>query len=378
MDGHKFLNTGWILSILVLCKYVVTGLELSAYEAASFSINPPLEFTHLASHNETGTVYLGASDVLYQLGEDFVRQVAVNTAVSRCDENEARCPNFNKILLIDYAHDRLITCGSENQGTCQTRNLTNIDTIIEESDIAVVSSGKLTTESILGPGPEKKDVLYVSATYDIDRYEDGVVPLQRRSLDSSIMFSSETSILLNIQTFGNFEFVINYAEVFLLNDYTYFLTSQILDSGTEARETYVTKLNRICQQPREFSDSYAEIILSCGTNNQYNLIQAAYVGPAGTFLAESLGLRAGDDVLFGVFAESEGAFTSPDVPSNQSALCIFKLQDIEEAFIDVVYGCLSQGESYQIHYIPGSFCKQLVSKHKSIELTSCHGYCKQR
>ena len=364
MDGHKYLYVGSVLSILVLCKHVVTGLELSAYETASFSINPPLEFTHFTSDNETGTVYVGASDALYQLRENFVRQKSVSTALEQCDENEVDCPNYNKILLIDYAHNRLITCGSENQGTCQTRNLTNIVTVLEESNIAVVPPGKLTTEAIIGPGPENKNVLYVSATYDEDRYNDGVTPLQRRSLDSSIIFSSEASILLNRQAFGNLEFIINYAEVFHLNDYTYFLTSQILDSNTEERTTYVTKLNRICQQAGELSDSYAEIVLSCGTGNQYNLIQAAYVGPAGLSLAESSGLSDGDDILYGVFAESEGELTSPDVPSSQSALCVFKLQDIEEAFIDVIHGCLSQGGDYQVDYIPGSRCKQLVSKHK--------------
>ncbi|XP_072026114.1 plexin-A4-like [Amphiura filiformis] len=365
MDTHKCLLISTTLTLLILCKHLTIGLDLSAYESAAFSINPSSELTHFVTHNETGIVYIGASDALYQLGEDFVRQERADTA-AQCEDSAQTCPNYNKILLIDYAHNRLITCGSENQGTCQTRDLSNVNTVLYESNHPVVASGKLTTEAIIAPGPRNGgvDALYVSATLDETR-RTNVLPLTRRELNINDLFRTERDGSLQFSTgVSGIDLAFNYAEVFNWKEFTYFATSQILDIssddsifGPHERDTYVSKINHICHNNIALENSYADILIECSSEgNHYNLIQAAYVGPAGPSLATSLGLNAGDDVFYGVFAENEGAPLSSNIPSSKSALCVFKLQDIEEAFLDAVFGCLTKGGGFKAGYFQGSQC----------------------
>lgn len=50
------------------------------------------------------------------------------------------------------------------------------------------------------------------------------------------------------------------------------------------------------------------------------------MAPAGHDLALSLGLNAGDPVLVGVFSPSRGIGAEP---TNQSAVCVFSVADIE-------------------------------------------------
>ncbi|XP_072026023.1 plexin-B-like [Amphiura filiformis] len=360
MDPHKCLLIIITLTLLILCKHLTIGLDLAAYEKASFSISPSSEFTHFVTHKETGIVYIGASDALYQLGEDFVRQERADTA-AQCEDGVQICPNYNKILLIDYAHDRLITCGSEKQGTCQTRDLSNVNTVLYESNRPVVASGKLSTEAIIAPGPTNGgvDALYVSATFEKARRND-VSALSRRELNvtSELLFAIERDGNLWVNSYGGFvDLAFNYAEVFNLKEFTYFATSQILDIRAEERDSHVSKVNRICHNTISLENSYADILIECSSGgNYYNLIQAAYVGPAGPSLATSLGLNAGDDVFYGVFAENEGVPLSSSIPSSKSALCVFKLQYIEEAFLDAVFGCLTLGDAFRAGYFQGSQC----------------------
>ncbi|XP_072025087.1 plexin-A2-like [Amphiura filiformis] len=372
MDPHKYLLISITLTWLILYKHLTIGLDLSAYESASFSINPSSELTHFVTHNETGIVYIGASDALYQLGEDFVRQERADTA-AQCEDGIQTCPNYNKILLIDYAHDRLITCGSEKQGTCQTRDLSNVNTILYESNHPVVSSGKLTTEAIIAPGPRNGgvDAIYVSATYEVDRRFD-VFALSRRELNvtNDFLFNIERGGRLQVNTgsASSLDLAFNYAEVFNWKEFTYFVASQILNINVEARDTYVSKVNRICHNTIQLERSYVDIVIECSSSGiHYNLIQAAYVGPTGPSLAASLNLTAGDDVFYGVFAENEDAPLSSSIPSSKSALCVFKMQDIEEAFLDAVFGCLTKGMGFEAGYFPGSQCvKFSVTREDSI------------
>ncbi|XP_072046524.1 plexin-A4-like [Amphiura filiformis] len=373
-------SSGVLVSILVILlhSYLSHGLALPYYQTLSFS-NPNLnlEFTRLAVHNETGSIYIGGGDRLYRLSADFERQETVDTAVSCGDDS---CPlNYNKILLVDNRGSMLVTCGSESigansgadiKGTCQIRSLNSIATPVRGDDSVVVASGKLSTEAVIAPGPVNGgvDTLYVAATYDENRYQAGdVTPLSRRtyraSLTSDLIFNTErdATILLYIAKYPNTPFLINYVYGFVnehkasSTHYTYFVTSQRPDFTTREDKIYVSKINRVCQN-FDFG-SYAEITLECqgaSPTNKYNLVQAAYVGPAGADLAASLGLNTGDDVFYGVFAKNQGE--DGNIPSSQSALCIFKLEDIEEKFIDGIHGCLREAADYRLEYLEGTQC----------------------
>ena len=374
-----------LFSILItlLHSYPTQSLELSDYQTLSFSNpNQNRKFTKLAIHNETGQVYIGGADSLYRLDADFTKQETVNTSVS-CEEEI--CPyNYNKILLIDYNGNMLVTCGSasysssdvnKRPGTCQTRALDSIAEPVRDDDTPVVPSEMLTTEAILAPGPSNggTKTLYVAATYDRDRYvEQQVYPITRRvyeaSTESAIIFNTERDafVLLNTAYFPDVPFIIDYVYSFVKKhtesdtDYTYFVAKQRQDFISRDDRKYVSKISRVCQTIDNEFRSYTEITLDCqGVNpvDKYNLIQAAYVGPAGADLASSMGISSGDKVFYGVFAKSQGV--DGNVPSSQSALCIYKLEDIEEKFIDGIYGCLNDGGDFRLDYASGTSCPAL-------------------
>ncbi|XP_072046064.1 plexin-A4-like [Amphiura filiformis] len=381
-----------LVSILVILlhSYLSHGLELQDYQTLSFSNpNQSLEFTRIAVHNETGSIYIGGADKLYRLSADFEPQESVDTDVS-CGEDS--CPlNYNKILLVDDRRSMLVTCGSESigansgadrKGTCQIRSLNSIATPLRDDDSVVVASGKLSTEAVIAPGPENGgvDTLYVAATYDENRYGD-VKPMSRRSYAASqasdLIFNTEryATILLDLAKYPATPFLINYVYGFVnehkasSSHYTYFVTSQRPDFTTRQDKTYVSKINRVCQN-FDFR-SHAEITLGCQgaspTNKyMYNLVQAAYVGPAGADLAATLGLNAGDDVMYGVFAKNQGE--DGNIPSNKSALCIFKLEDIGEKFIDGIHGCLREAGDYRLRYLAGTQClgNSMVTREQAI------------
>ena len=352
--------------LMLMGLYLICALDLSDYQTASFrNTRASSAFNHFVSYKQS--VYVGAIDALYQLEEDFTWKQTVSTALE-CEEELAECPNHNKILLIDKKNDRLITCGSKD-GLCETRNLADISNDVDKGNDLVVPSGTLTTEAIVAPGPlnDKADVLYVAATCDVvrDDVSIGVFPLTRRALITSI-FTTEEFIRIIPQISAFFP-IINYVSSFTLDEFSYFVQSQVQDyeglRGSDTRNIYVSKISHVCHNDgNSYLDSYAEILLKCqgqGSSDDYNLVQAAYVGQTGRDLATSLGLNETVDVLYGVFAKSQTQ--EGDVPSNQSALCIFKISDIEDAFVNAITGCLRNGNNYGLDYLEGSDCPGLRS-----------------
>ena len=347
----------------VLNWHMFVGLDLSDYKAASFkNSRPSSAFNHFVSYNQN--VYVGATDALYRLGEDFSRQQTVDTA-GECEEGEAECPNYNKILLVYKGDNILVTCGSVDR-LCQARNLTDIVEVLLESKQLVVSPGTLTTEATIAPGPFSDDVLYVANTYDrISHHMDdylvsrrNVIPRLDNDKETFIFFLEDgIQIASTITSNSDIDFTINYKRSFTLDEYSYFVQSQIQDfEEIGSKEIYVSKISRVCHNDEDL-DAYSEILLRCqgqDSSDNYNLVQAAHVGPAGRDLAMSLGLNETDDVLYGVFAKSQTQ--EGDVPSNQSALCIFRISNIEDTFISAISGCLQNGKGYKLAYLEGNNC----------------------
>ena len=152
-------------------------------------------------------------------------------------------------------------------------------------------------------------------------------------------------------------FQFNYVAGFSYDGFTYFITFQEEDFYSNI---FVSKMNRVCQTSPTF-DSYTEITLQCqgSDGSVYKMVQAAHIGPAGQDLAVSLGLNAEDMVLYAVFAKNEGADGTSDVPIDQSALCVYKMSDILNAFKEAVRGCIKDGDEYSVKYLEGSICPAL-------------------
>ncbi|XP_061423083.1 plexin-A2-like [Lethenteron reissneri] len=96
------------------------------------SENPAWPLNHLAVHERTGAVYVGGVNRVYRLAGDLRLGRAHETGPARdnrdcypppmveaCRREPAPTDNVNKLLLLDYAGDRLLACGSVYQGVCQ-------------------------------------------------------------------------------------------------------------------------------------------------------------------------------------------------------------------------------------------------------------------
>ncbi|KAF6215982.1 hypothetical protein GE061_000319 [Apolygus lucorum] len=260
------------------------------------------KFNHLVVDKNTGRVFVGAVNRLYQLSPDLDLVVAESTGPKddSPDCSVIDCPssiikkstdNVNKALVIDYTTTRLIVCGSLFQGRCSVRNLNNITDVIQTVREAVVANNATaSTVAFIAPGPPNPpvtQVMYVGVTYTNNSpYRSEVPTVSSRSLSKDKMFMfAQTAVTTGTRMFVN----------------------------SLARES---------------------------EGKKYNLVQAGYVGKPGSDLAANLGITAQDDVLFAVFSESEqpeGEGSSK--PSQFSALCVYALKNIRRKFMQNIKTC---------------------------------------
>ena len=212
-------------------------------------------------------------------------------------------------------------------------------------------------------GGEDSAYCQVAKAFRLYKYKDGyraIPPVSRRILSTDGLLispapypGSSSSVALGF-SYNRNPFPITYVAGFSYDGFTYFITYQTEDVGSSV---FVSKMNRVCQTSPTF-DSYTEITLQCqgSDGSVYSLVQAAHIGPAGQDLAVSLGLNAEDMVLYAVFAKNEGADGTSDVPIDQSALCVYKMSDILDAFKEAVRGCIQDGDEYSVQYLEGSIC----------------------
>ncbi|XP_035717435.1 plexin-A4-like isoform X1 [Vespa mandarinia] len=312
---------------------------------------------HLVVDKNTGRVYVGAVNRLYQLSPDLNPVVKVVTgpqgdstvcSMIDCPQETQKKPvdNVNKALVIDYTTTRLISCGILFQGMCTVRNLHNISDVVQEVREAVVANNPTaSTVAFIAPGPPNppvSQVMYVGVTFTGNSpYRSEVPAVSSRSLDKDKMLNiAEAAVTTGTRMYVNSlsreRYPINYIYGFSSGGFSYFLTTQMKNTDTAI---YISKLVRVCHDDEHYY-SYSEIPINCTSDVKiYNLVQAAYVGKAGSVLAGDLGITAQDDVLFAVFAE--GNVTSSDVPKPVSALCVYSLKAIRRKFMTNIQKCFT-------------------------------------
>lgn len=100
--------------------------------------HPSVNISHVVVERNTGRVYVGGVNWLYQLNASLFVEASAQTGPVQdsrsCSAAEAECQagdalmmsNFNKVLLIDHSANRLIACGSIRQGSCRRHDLADI------------------------------------------------------------------------------------------------------------------------------------------------------------------------------------------------------------------------------------------------------------
>uniref|UniRef100_A0A2K5R407 Plexin-A3 n=1 Tax=Cebus imitator TaxID=2715852 RepID=A0A2K5R407_CEBIM len=340
---------------LLLLLFLAVGGALGNRPFRAFVVTDTT-LTHLAVHQVTGEVFVGAVNRVFKLAPNLTE---LRAHVTGPVEDNARCypppsmrvcahrlapvDNVNKLLLIDYAARRLVACGSIWQGICQFLRLDDLFKLGEPHHRKEhYLSGAQEPDSMAGviveqgQGPSK---LFVGTA--VDGKSEYFPTLSSRKLisdeDSADMFSLvyqdefvSSQIKIPSDTLSLYPaFDIYYIYGFVSASFVYFLTLQLdtqqtlLDTAGE--KFFTSKIVRMCAGDSEFY-SYVEFPIGCSWRGvEYRLVQSAHLAKPGLLLAQALGVPADEDVLFTIFSQGQKNRASPP---RQTVLCLFTLSNI--------------------------------------------------
>uniref|UniRef100_A0A8C2WKL5 Plexin-B1 n=1 Tax=Cyclopterus lumpus TaxID=8103 RepID=A0A8C2WKL5_CYCLU len=326
------LAVGWPFTSLP--NGVAQGSDPSPSSLYPTFIRNDTLFEHLALHPDPSVsrVYIGARDRLFQLDRFLQPELEANTGpVTDSREclppvTESNCPqarltsNHNKLLLVDPYSMELITCGSVNQGICQKRNLNSVDDVrfsterpVDTQYVAANHPNVSTVGLVVRSHPDRQPVLFVGRGYTSSH-----PPISTRNLAKTPIFSYEETAKLAVA--GRLsEYDHHFVASFAHRQHVYFLFYR-RDLKSQSRE-YRTYVSRVCLDDQAYY-SYVEVPLTCrsGAGKIYNLLQAVQLG-----LTKDGTASQGSEVLLGVFSTLHPSTR----PSEDSALCMFNLKDVD-------------------------------------------------
>ncbi|XP_062853474.1 plexin-B1 [Trichomycterus rosablanca] len=354
-----------LLPVLFWCTVLWSSTQSRYYPAF---LRNDTQFEHLALHPDPalGRIYVGAHDRLFQLSVDLqLEQEAVTGPVTDSRDclppiSESSCPqakstsNHNKLLLIDPYNQVLISCGSVHQGTCQKRSLDSVATVlfaaqrpVDTQYVAANEPGVSTVGLVVRAREDRQPVLYVGRGYTSSQ-----PPISTRNLATEPIFSYEETAKLAVA--GRLsEYDHHFVASFTRRSHVYFLFYR-RDLKLLGRD-YRTYVSRVCLDDPAYY-SYVEVPLSCrsAAGTIYNMLQAARLGLSkpGEFG------QAEEEILLGVFSTQSTSFGKP---SEESALCMFSLQELDrriDGTRDLCYTELGRQDAY-IEYDVKSNCASL-------------------
>ncbi|KAJ8371302.1 hypothetical protein SKAU_G00113300 [Synaphobranchus kaupii] len=345
--------------------------ETSSYKVTDTSL------THLTVHRTTGDVFMGAVNRVYKLSANLTElrshitgPVEDNSkcypppSVRACAHRLESSDNVNKLLLVDYAGNRLVACGSIWQGVCQFLRLEDLfklgephhrkehylsgareadgmaGVVVGDDDVPIVEPKKKKkggSRLFIGAAIDGKSEYFPTlSSRKLVADEDSVnmfgLVYQDEFVSSQIKIPSDT-----LSTHPAFD--IYYVYGFSSRTYIYFLTLQLdtqLTQDATGEKFFTSKIVRMCSNDTEFY-SYVEFPLGCTKDGvEYRLVQAAYKHRPGKLLAQALGLSEDEDVLFVVFSQGQKNRANPP---RETVLCLFTLRQVNLAMRERIKSC---------------------------------------
>lgn len=331
-------------------------------------------FSHLKYDKKNFHLYAGSTNRIIQLSTNLtILKQSVNGPkpdspqchAGGCNDDieTIETQNFNKILILNQLNDKLITCGSLRQGSCEIYNLNKFP----NSKISILmplaaNDENSTTFAFIGPSRystwNKEDILYVGTTFtNVGDYRHDVPAISSRKLDDLNIaeFSIQQSIL-NIDVKYRDHFLVDYIYGFNSTDYAYFVVVQ-KKSHLAEENGYITRLTRICVNDQNY-DSYTEVTITCLSENErnekidFNILRDAKITVAGQNLAQQLNIKKDDFILVTIFSPSKEITNEPE---QKSAMCIYSLKEIEEIFNENIHMCFNGSiKDRNLGYISGT------------------------
>jgi len=97
---------------------------------------------------------------------------------------------------------------------------------------------------------------------------------------------------------------------------------------------------QVCQHDRGFY-SYVEMPISCRSSSvDYPLVRSVSVVKPASDLATFLRIASADLILLATFSRSEH---NSDRPTDESAVCLYRLSDIRQKFTENIQKCFQSG-----------------------------------
>uniref|UniRef100_A0A8C3JE50 Plexin-B2 n=1 Tax=Calidris pygmaea TaxID=425635 RepID=A0A8C3JE50_9CHAR len=303
----------WIWTLSILSCFCIT---LSRNEEP-IHFRSDTELNHLTVDNDTGIIYLGVVNALYQLTEnlDVIRSVETGPRKDnkKCtppiDENQCKeavlTDNYNKLLLLNKADKTIVVCGSLFKGICAIRDLEDIS----HEKYYVDSSGE---KSFVASNDENVSTVGLITSLNNDRVlfvgkgngpnDNGIIIstrqlYERDGKDIFEMYTDSAAVKSAYHSSSTQQFV----AVFEDKNYVYFIFNQQEKQPVNNR----TLIARLCKDDAHYY-SYFEMDLGCKDDDgAYDHCHSAYVTTPGEELAENNG-------------------------SLKSAMCVFSLRHINE------------------------------------------------
>ncbi|KAJ3603139.1 hypothetical protein NHX12_030882 [Muraenolepis orangiensis] len=387
------------VATLTLCFLTLVSARSGPTAAVATAASGPLlnsfrserrewALNHLTVHRSTGALYVGAVNRIYKLSANLTLLVSHDTGpeydnkacyppliVQPCSEPLASTDNVNKLLLVDYSHNRLLACGSLYQGVCKLMRLADLFILVEPTHKKehYLSSddrpGTMYGVVVPPSSPQGQDAtLYVGTA--VGGKQDYFPTVSSRKLPRD----PESSAMLDYELHTDFvsslikipsdtlalvpRFDIYYAYGFSSGPFVYFLTVQpetppesgVPAGGHPGDLFYSTRIVRLCKGDRKFH-SYVSLPLGCvHRGEEYRLLQAAHLSKAGRSLARALNVSGQEDVLFAVFSKGQKQYHEPP---DHSALCVFTIREINTRIKERLQSCY-QGEGHlELHWLLG-------------------------
>uniref|UniRef100_U3EZA2 Plexin-B1 n=1 Tax=Callithrix jacchus TaxID=9483 RepID=U3EZA2_CALJA len=345
--------------------------------------HPPAAFTpngtylqHLARDPTSGTLYLGATNFLFQLSPGLQLEATVSTGPvldsrdclppvmpDECPQAQAT-NNPNQLLLVSPG--ALVVCGSVHQGVCEQRRLGQLGQLLlrperpGDTQYVAANDPAVSTVGLVAQGLTGEPLLFVGRGYTSRGVGGGIPPITTRALsppDPQAAFSYEETAKLAVGRLS--EYSHHFVSAFARGASAYFLfLRRDLQAQSRAFRAYVS---RVCLRDQHYY-SYVELPLAC-QGGRYALIQAAAV-------ATSKEVAHGE-VLFAAFSSAAPPTVGrpPSAAagaSGASALCAFPLDEVDRLANRTRDACYTregraenETEVAYIEYDVNSDCAQL-------------------
>ncbi|OCT89064.1 plexin-B2 [Xenopus laevis] len=334
----------WIqVASLFICIILMPEAQTFRYFHSDTDLN------HLAVDKDTGIIYIGAVNHLYQLSAELQLQVNFTTG-PKLDKKSCtppidsqQCPsaektdNYNKLLLLDKPFKRIIVCGSIFKGICSLRGMADISTELWYEDnrgeksfvasndemistVGLVTYNRKENRSLLfvGKGNVQNDNGIIISTRILEKKDD-------RDVFEAYQDSATFKSVDHVKHFQQF------VTAFEDDTYVYFVSTRTVRISNVNR----TFISRLCKEDFNYY-SYIEMPLECKNQKNgesYHFSHSVFVTTPGSNLTDSMKVST-TAVLFGVFSKKQ--------VSDQTALCIFSLSEINEIFEENRKKCYSE------------------------------------